>query len=148
MEVSRGRIWLSRQPDSQAFALLTADSSTLSTQGRLSLPGPFLQIFQSSLLGPGRWAFQSPLKLPRVHVKEVIMVPGERIYASSNLAGSPIKTCCLCGREKILMMNQSGLNIPTIPYLQPACFPKALLKHKYLIHIVNVIIAHYHISPN
>lgn len=106
MEVSRGRIWLSRQPDSQASVLLTADSSTLSTQGRLSLPGPFLQIFQRSLLGPGGLAFQSPLKLPRVHDKEVIMVPGERIYASSNLARSPKRTWCLCGRKKILILKQ------------------------------------------
>ena len=57
MEVSRGRIWLSRQPESQAFVLLTADSYTFSAQGRLSLPGLFLQIFQISYLGPGGMGF-------------------------------------------------------------------------------------------
>lgn len=30
------------------------------------------------------------------------MEPGETIYVSSNLAGSPIKTWCLCGQEKDL----------------------------------------------
>lgn len=41
----------------------------------------------------------------------------------------------------------SLLNIPTIPVFF-RCFPRALLICKCLIKTVNVIIAHYHISPN